>query len=192
MAELKGAIALLPDRELANRLAAAALAAHRATAGRLRWPRLPPHLSLEQPFVMADPGAVDRYLEQLAATMPPVAVSLAGVEQRPASPHGPEAIVWVAVQPSEALLTLHERLDADLGPVSLEPSMPLEEERHRFHLTLGFLPAWIPDLDVEALSADLAGVEVTFAEAALFLYDGLPRAGWQSMLYRRVRFGGGG
>jgi 2'-5' RNA ligase len=191
LAELKGAIALLPDRELANRLAAAALAAHRATAGRLRWPRLPPHLSLEQPFVVPDTRAIERYLEQLAASLPKVSVSLAGVEQRLASPHGPEAIVWVAVQPSEVLLTLHERLDADLGPASPEPSMPLEEERHRFHLTLGFLPAWIPGLDVQALSAELAGTEVTFAEAALFLYDGLPRAGWQSMLYRRVRLGSG-
>ena len=86
---------------------------------------------------------------------------------------------------------MHERLDADLGPASPEPSIPLEEERHRFHLTLGFLPAWIPELDVEALSAELRGLEVTFAEAALFLYDGLPRAGWQSMLYRRVRLGAG-
>lgn len=191
MAELKGAIALLPDRELANRLATAALAAHRATAGRLRWPRLPPHLSLEQPFVVPDTSAIERYLEQLAASSPKVSVLLAGVEQRLASPHGPEAIVWVAVQPSEALLTLHERLDADLGSASPEPRIPLEEERHRFHLTLGFLPAWIPELDVAALSAELAGIEVTFAEAALFLYDGLPRAGWQSMLYRRVRLGDG-
>ena len=191
MAELKGAIAMLPDRELANRLAAAALAAHRETAGRLRWPRLPPHLSLEQPFAAPDPSAVERYLEGLASSVPEVSVSLAGVEQRLASPHGPEAIVWVAVQPSEGLLSLHERLDADLGPASPEPSIPLEEERHRFHLTLGFLPAWIPELDVEALSAELRGLEVTFAEAALFLYDGLPRAGWQSMLYRRVRLGAG-
>lgn len=191
MAELKGAIALLPDRDLANRLAAAALAAHRATMGRLRWPRLPPHLSLEQPFVVPDTSAVERYLEQLAGSLPKISVSLAGVEQRLTSPHAPEAIVWVAVQPSEVLLTLHERLDADLGPARPEPSVPLEEERHRFHLTLGFLPAWIPGLDVEALSAELSGLEVTFAEAALFLYDGLPRAGWQSMLYRRVRLGAG-
>ena len=191
MAELKGAIALLPDRDLANRLARAALAAHRATAGRLRWPRLPPHLSLVQPVVVADASAVERYLDELAATAQPISVSLAGVEQRSASPHGTEAIVWVAVQPSETLLALHGRLDGDLGPASPEPGAAFAEERHRFHLTLGFLPAWIPELDVASLSADLAGLEVTFAEAALFLYDGLPRAGWQSMLYRRIRLGAG-
>jgi len=189
MAGLNGAIALLPDRELANRLAAAALAAHRATAGRLRWPRLPAHLSLKQPFAVADPRAVESYLEELTAAASEISVVLAGVEQRPASPHSPEAIIWVAVQPTQALLALHERLDADLGPASAEASALLDGERHRFHLTLGFLPAWIPELDVAALSAELAGLSVTFSEAALFLYDGLPRAGWQSMLYRRVPFG---
>lgn len=185
MAELKGAIALLPDRDLANRLAAAALAVHRATAGRLRWPRLPPHLSLKQPFALGASSSAERILVDIAASLPAVSVELAGVEQRLASPHGPEAVVWVAVQPTEVLLALHERLDLELGASSAEAGAPLDAERHRFHLTLGFLPAWIPDLDVATPSAELAGT-VTFAEAALFLYDGLPRAGWQNILYHRV------
>jgi hypothetical protein len=80
MAKLQAAIALLPDAGLSNRLGAAALAAHTASRGRLRWPRLPAHLSLKQPFAVESLAAVERIVDGLAGELGAVEVRLGALE----------------------------------------------------------------------------------------------------------------
>jgi 2'-5' RNA ligase len=187
MGNLKVAFALLPDRELANRVSAAALAAHGATGGRLRWPRMPSHLSLTQPFAIESLPPVERYFDQLAKELEPIVVTLGGIEIQPPSANGPEAVVWVGVRACPALLEVHERLQRDLGAVVTDASAPFEGDGYRFHMTLGFLPA--ANLTSSDHLPQFEGAVATLGELGMFLYDGLPRAGWQCMLYGRRSLG---
>lgn len=211
MGKLQAAIALLPDAELSNRLGAAALAAHAASRGRLRWPRLPAHLSLKQPFSVESVSGVELAIDRLAGELAPIRVTLGDVEVQPPSPGSPEAVVWVGVVTDPSLLELERRIDAALSlpatslpatslpaaDVAAVPSVtaavtravaeaaaPFVSAAYRFHVTLGFLPT--ASLGDEASSLPpLAGATATFSELGVFVYDGLPRAGWQCTLYAR-------
>jgi hypothetical protein len=204
MGKLQAAIALLPDAELSNRLGAAALAAHAASRGRLRWPRLPAHLSLKQPFSIESVSAVELAIDRLASELAPIRVTLGAVEVQPPSPGSPEAVVWVGVVADPSLLELDRRLDAALSlpatdvvvfpaaspavipaviPAVAEAAAPFVSAAYRFHVTLGFLPT--ASLGDEASLPPLAGSTATFSELGVFIYDGLPRAGWQCTLYAR-------
>jgi 2'-5' RNA ligase len=186
MGKLKAAIALLPDRDLMNRVSAAALLVHGATGGRLRWPRMPPHVSLGQPFSIDSLAPVERCFEQVAREVAPVEVTLGALEIEPPSQNGPEAVVWVSVRPCPALLELRERLKRELAELALpEANAALDDQR--LHLTLGFLPA--ANLASSDHLPSFEGSASTLHELGLFLYDGLPRAGWQCMLYARRRLG---
>jgi hypothetical protein len=208
MGKLQVAIALLPDAELSSQLGAAALAAHAASRGRLRWPRLPPHLSLKQPFAVESLSALERAVERLAGELDPIRVTLGAIEVQPPSPGSPEAVVWVGVAAEPSLLELERRLDGALSllatdvavppatdvavpratdvavpPPAMDVAMPFVSEAYRFHVTLGFLPT--ASLEEGAALSPLAGAAATFPELGVFVYDGLPRAGWQCMLYAR-------
>jgi 2'-5' RNA ligase len=220
MGKLQVAIALLPDAELNNRLAATALAAHAASHGRLRWPRLQAHLSLKQPFVIESLAAVERSIEQLAGELAPLRVTLGATEVQPPSPGSPEAVVWVGVDSHPSLVELERRLESAVSPAAVSPAAlspaaaspaalsppvlsvptgvlspaadaasPFFSAAYRFHVTLGFLPT--TSLGAEASLPALAGVTATFPELGVFVYDGLPRAGWQCMLYARRSLSGG-
>src|SRR5688572_26468371 len=115
MGKLQAAIALLPDAELSNQLGAAALAAHAASRGRLRWPRLPAHLSLKQPFAVESLSALELAIERLAGELDPIRVTLGAVEVQPPSPGSPEAVVWVGVDAETSLLELERHLDGALA-----------------------------------------------------------------------------
>jgi len=182
VAKLQAAIALLPDAELSNHLAAAALDVHAASFGRLRWPRLSPHLSLEQPFAVESLPALERSVNQLASELAPVRVKLGAIEVQPPSPGSPEAVVWVGVEADHELLELERRVDRELSIGATESDAPLVSDAYRFHVTLGFLPA---SLGSGAALPSLAGTTATFPELGVFVYDGLPRAGWQCLLYMR-------
>jgi 2'-5' RNA ligase len=199
MGKLQVAIALLPDAELSNRLGAVSLAAHAASRGRLRWPRLPAHLSLKQPFAVESLSAVEGAIERLAGELAPIRVTLGAVEVQPPSPGIPEAAVWVGVDAEPSLLELEQRLEGALSLVTtnaavaslpaMEAASPFVSKAYRFHVTLGFLPT--ASLGDEPLPP-LAGALATFPELGVFVYDGLPRAGWQCMLYARRSLSKGG
>jgi hypothetical protein len=201
MGKLQAAIALLPDAELSNRLGGAALAAHAASRGRQRWPRLSAHLSLKQPFSVESVSAVELAIDRLAGELAPIRVTLGDIEVQPPSPGSPEAVVWVGVVADPSLLELERRLDAALLslpatavavtpaviptviPTMAEAAAPFVSAAYRFHVTLGFLPT--ASLGDEASLPPLAGATATFSELGVFVYDGLPRAGWQCTLYAR-------
>ncbi len=187
VANLKAAIALLPDAELANRLSALALLVHGVTAGRLRWPRLPPHLSLKQPFAFESLPSLERRFEQLAGESAPISATLGAIELRPTSQNGPEATAWVAVRECPALLALHHGVGRELDEVTADTSASLDGGASGFHVTVGFLPT--STLAPGAQLPNFEGSLATFSELGLFMYDGLPGAGWQCMLYARRSLG---
>jgi len=182
VAKLRAAIALLPDAELSNRLAAAALGVHAASLGRLRWPRLPPHLSLQQPFAIESLSTVEHLVAPLARELGPFRLTLGALEVQAPSPGSPEAVVWVGVEADPALVELQRQLDGELSPPKSENGKPFVSDAYRFHVTLGFLPG---SLEAGTALPSLAGTTATFPELGVFVYDGLPRAGWQCLLYAR-------
>jgi 2'-5' RNA ligase len=182
MANLKATFALLPDAEMQNRASAAAVLVHGASGGRLRWPRLPPHVSLKQPFSIESLATIERYFDQFAADTAPIAATLGRVQTQPTSPNTPESVVWVSIDQPSRLRAMHERLNRELRKVVTDAQAPLDGEGYEFHMTLGFLPG--PELSLPGGVPGLSGANTTFRELGLFVYDGLPKAGWQCMRYK--------
>jgi hypothetical protein len=110
-------------------------------------------------------------------------------------------VLWVGVEASPALLELERRIEGALSSSATlvaaaspaDVAVPFVSEAYRFHVTLGFLPTGsLGQEEVgEALPA-LAGTVARFSELGVFVYDGLPRAGWQCMLLSRCALSAGG
>jgi 2'-5' RNA ligase len=190
MKKLKAAFVLLPDVGVQNRIRASVLRLHHACDGHVRWMTLTPHVSLKQAFGLESLQDVERYFDDLAAKTRPLRARLGQVELRPPPPNSDDHIVWASVTETEALRSLHDRLNEELVNVVENPSAQFDGADYRFHLTLAFIPngqsqpTRLPEL------SPAGGESVNFSEIAMFVYDGLPEPGWQGMTYKVVQLRG--
>jgi 2'-5' RNA ligase len=98
---------------------------------------LPPHISLKQPFTIADVDAVEAYFDSFAASVQPFDVTLESVEVQPtAGPAGETGIVWLKVQESPTLRGLHTRLNAELAARFANTAADFDGPAYRFHATV--------------------------------------------------------
>ena len=191
---MKVAFALLPRREVQNRVNRLAWDIH------LRWgtgtrPRaIPPHISLKQPFDVDGPGdfeAVERYMATLAAELRPIELVLRGFMLW-------DTIFAVDVETSPTLLGLHARLNADLSGLVRDASAPFDGNAYHFHLTIMTGGASADAYrEIFAAHRDQAfeGTAIA-AELAMFVYDTRPGPGaWKYMTHTVLALGsriGGG
>ena len=132
---VRATFVLLTDWETQNgmRKLAVELDAEHATglAGSL----LPAHVSLKQPFQIADLHALDTYFDEWAASIEPFDVRFAGL----GFPYLEEAgmgIVWLDVEETGLLRGLHDRLNAELAERFEGTDAPFDGPEYRFHATL--------------------------------------------------------
>jgi 2'-5' RNA ligase len=78
--------------------------------------RLPPHVSLKQPFAFADLDAPEEYMDELAPAIEPFEVELTKLELRSITHQGRDhGLLWIAVQENSTLRALHNRLNLELS-----------------------------------------------------------------------------
>jgi len=137
--------------------------------------RLPPHVSLKQPFDVADLPALADYMDTLAGRLAPVDIVLTELQMIPTEMDGMETgILWWDVEENTELRKAHEQINRDLterfdGEVCAEHDGP----EYRFHTTvmLGGQPREIYRRCFEDLAGRKRPLCYTATELALFLYE---------------------
>ena len=154
--------------------------------------RLPPHISLKQPFHVSDLAALEAYMQELASTIPPFDVTLTELQLEPISFAGTESgVVWLDVRETEHLRHLHNRVNQELWQRFGNTHADYDGEAYHFHMTvmMGGQP-----LDVyRRLLSDLADRSIhlhfTVREVALFVYDEPLRPHGEYLTYKIVPIG---
>jgi 2'-5' RNA ligase len=186
---MKVAFALLPGRDVQNRVNRLAWSIHQRWNTGTRPRAIPPHVSLKQPFEVEDGAefaAIDRYLAGLAAEVRPVELVLRGILLW-------ETVFAVDVEPSATLLGLHARLNADLARIVRNPGAPFDGAGYHFHLTVAtgganadaYREIYLAHRDIEFTGP------ATASELAKFVYDTRPGPGaLQYMTHTVLALGG--
>ena len=99
--------------------------------------RLPPHISLKQPFPITNLAALEGYLDSFARTITPFEIRLSKLQVVPTWWNGTEyGILWIDVEQTEALRTLHNRLNQELRQQFENTEAPFDGPDYHFHMTV--------------------------------------------------------
>jgi len=139
-------------------------------------------------FALESRGDVVQFFAALAARTSVVRTRLGPAQVQPPRELG-ASVAWIGVEETNVLRGLHEQINSGLKAVVADPAAPFDGPGYTFHMTLGFLPGPVARDWVEPESSLYAGEAVSFSDLALFVYDGLPEPGWQSMTYRVLPLG---
>ena len=136
--------------------------------------RLPPHVSLKQPFAISDLGALEEYMDELAPTIEPFALELARLELRSITHQGRDyGLLLIAVQENPTLRALHNQLNQELSQRFGDARADFDGEEYFFHMTV-MMGGQATDV-YRAAFAEIADKEVnlryTARHLALFVYD---------------------
>ncbi len=135
---MKAGIALLVDLETHNFMRELAFEIDRKYHTGLVAAQLPPHISLKQPFSIADLAAVARYFDELAARLEPVKVLLKQVQVLVPQNEKSPGVVWLDVQESTELRTLHDRINRELAEHFENTAAPFDGPEYHFHATVSY------------------------------------------------------
>lgn len=136
--------------------------------------RLPPHISLKQPFAIADLPKLEAYMEELASTIPPFAVTLTELQLEVGHFQELEyGILWLDVQETEVLRQLHNRVHRELAERFGNTGAPFDGADYHFHMTvmMGGQPLTVYRKMYEELPERMVNVQYTVHELAMFVYD---------------------
>jgi 2'-5' RNA ligase len=96
-----------------------------------------PHVSLKLPFVTTDLAGVSALFQEFAATVPPLTLTLTGLDlwTVPAG-EGETGVLFLNVAEQKMLASLHERLNQGLTLRFDNTQAPFDGAAFHFHLTL--------------------------------------------------------
>ena len=169
---MKATLALLADTDVHNLIQKLAWEFHQKNrTGTLR---LPPHVSLKQPFGVANLAALEGYMDSFVQSIPPFDVTLTRLDVVSSFYEGTEyGILWADVQESDELRGLHNRLNEELtrrfGPVPAEH----DGEAYHFHMTvmIGGQPLEVYRRFIGERENPVLNRSFTVHELAMFVYD---------------------
>jgi 2'-5' RNA ligase len=171
---LKAAFAFLTDTETHNLVRKLSWDIHLKYRTGIDICRLPPHISLKQPFDIANLTSLEDYMAELAASISPFEIYLTGLELIEVTIDGLETgILWLNVQESELLRNLHNRLHQELTVRFKNVSAPFDGPDYHFHMTvsIGDQPIEIYRKIYTEFSEQLNSLQYTVRELGMFVYD---------------------
>ncbi len=134
---MKIAIALLLDHKIHNFMRRLAVDVYLQYPLGFSAASVLPHISLKQPFPIADLVEVERYFDQLAASIHSFEVRLTQLELRLVPTGEAErGILWLAVQENPVLRSLHRRINRELAERFENTRAAFDGDAYRFHATL--------------------------------------------------------
>jgi 2'-5' RNA ligase len=136
--------------------------------------RLPPHVSLKQPFAISDLDALEEYMDELAPAIEPFELELTTLELRSITHQGRDyGLLWIAVRENPTLRALHNKLNQDLSQRFGDAPADFDGDEFLFHMTVMMGGQAIGVY--RAAFAEIASKEVnlryTASRVAMFLYD---------------------
>ncbi|MBA3945350.1 MAG: 2'-5' RNA ligase family protein [Herpetosiphonaceae bacterium] len=101
---------------------------------------LPPHISLKQPFQIADLPELETFFDRFAASIAPFDLTLTHVSGA-ASPNemSGRGVIWLEVQESLQLRGLHERLNTELAHDFRGTEAAYDGATYHFHATVALV-----------------------------------------------------
>ncbi|HEX4204437.1 MAG TPA: 2'-5' RNA ligase family protein [Ktedonobacteraceae bacterium] len=165
---MKATFALLLDHHVHNMVRKLAVEVHHAYQTGLAGSQLPPHVSLKQPFLIADLPALEAYFDQLAKSINPLLLSF----PRIGGP-GNAPVLWLEVEETETLRQLHTRINQELAERFSETQAPFDGPAYHFHLTIALdrASSSVYQSMVAELESRNVAFQATARHLALFYYD---------------------
>jgi 2'-5' RNA ligase len=171
---MKATFALLANREVHNWVRHLAWQIHRNYRTGTRHCRLPPHISLKQPFRIADLTALEDYMGGLARSLEPFEVGFSELQLEPlVFDHKEYGILWLAVQETDYLRSLHLRMNQELSQRFENTQADYDGSAYRFHMTvmMGGQPLEVYRRIYSDISQRSVDLRFTVQELGLFVYD---------------------
>jgi len=171
---MKAAFALLANTEVHNFVRKLAWEIHQKYRTGTIDSRLPPHISLKQPFRIADLIPLEEYMDELAKTITPFDVTLTELQIVPIPFAGMEyGLLWIDVQETEDLRQLHDRINEELSERFENTQADFDGANYHFHMTvmIGGQPIDVYRKYYSEISERKVNLRYTVRELAMFVYD---------------------
>ncbi len=170
---MKAAFALLADYETHNAVRKLTWQMFQRHGISLKICRLPPHVSLKQPFDIPNVTLLENYMAELADSLPSVAVRLTELQLiETAWTEETGGILWLKAEQSPELCQLHERLNKELASHFSNTQADFDGSSYQFHLTLSIgKPFSVYHKAYQEFKEAFAEIRFQAHSLALFAYD---------------------
>ena len=171
---MKATFALLANAEIHNLVRRLSWDIHRKYRTGIDICRLPPHISLKQPFDISDLNPLEEYMTELADRIPPFEVNLTGLELIEATIDELETgILWLNVQETKLLRQIHNRLNQELTLRFGDVSAAFDGPDYHFHMTvaIGGQPVETYKKIFSEFAGHLKDLQYIVRELGMFVYD---------------------
>ncbi|MGH7162941.1 MAG: 2'-5' RNA ligase family protein, partial [Planctomycetota bacterium] len=166
---MRATFALLADTRTANFVRKIAWGVHVRHGTGLRAARVPPHVSLKQPFRIDELFLLDEFMTEFARGMPPIEVRLPRFAVAP-TPSG-DGVLWIDVAENSRLRRLHDLLHEALTRRFGDVHADFDGAPYKFHMTVAV--GGPPVERYQQILAELPPVRMRcrLSRLALFVYD---------------------
>ena len=189
---MKATFALLADNQTHNLVRKLAWDIHQKYRTGIDVCRLPPHISLKQPFDISDLDSLSEYMTELARSIelfPTLLTHLELIEMTMDGLH--TGILWLNVQETEFLRQLHERVNRDLTARFGNVPAKFDGSDYHFHMTvaIGGQPIGTYQKILDEFKDRLVNLPCTIQEMVMFVYDERTAVNAGYMTYRILPLG---
>jgi 2'-5' RNA ligase len=184
---MKATFALLADSETHNLVRKLAWDIHRKYRTGIDVCRLPPHISLKQPFDISDLDALSEYMTELAQGLAPFQTLLTHLELIETTMDGLHTgILWLDVQETDFLRELHERVNRELTARFGNARAEFDGADYHFHMTvaIGGQPIETYHTILDEFRNRLVDLQCKIRELVMFVYDERTAVNAGYMTYR--------
>jgi 2'-5' RNA ligase len=190
---MKAAFALLANTETHNLVRKLSWNIHRKYRTGIDICRLPPHVSLKQPFEISDLDGLESYMPELAESISPFEVNLTGLELIDVNISGLETgILWMNVQETEFLRNLHNSLNQELTARFGNVSAAFDGPDYNFHMTvaIGGQPIEMYRNIYNEFEDHLKDLRFTVRDLGMFVYDEIEESNSGYIIYKIMPLNG--
>lgn len=171
---MKATFVLIASNEIENMARKIMLKAHKNAEIGFEMTRLPHHVSLKQPFKIADLDAIEEYFGEFAQSIPPVTVHFEDITLWPSQVFGYESGVMVLkATKTKELYDLHNRLNKELAARFGSSPADFDGDDYAFHMTIaiGGKPFSNYQKAYDMLATKVYDFSATFDQIGLLYYD---------------------
>ena len=171
---MKATFALLANNEIHNLVRKLSWDIHRKYRTGIDVTRLPPHISLKQPFDISALNLLEKYMTELAKSVTPFEVELTELQLIDATIEGLDTgILWLDVQETKILRQLHNRVNEELTVRFGDVHAAFDGPDYHFHMTvaIGGQPFETYQKIYDEFQTCLKDIRYTVQELVMFVYD---------------------
>lgn len=171
---MKATFALLADTETHNLVRKLSWDVHQKYRTGIDVCRLPPHISLKQPFDVSGLDALSAYMTELAQGLKPFQTLLSHLELIETTMDGLHTgILWLNMQATESLRQLHEWVNRELTARFGNIPVEFDGAEYHFHMTvaIGGQPFETYRKILDEFKDRLVDLPCTVREMVMFVYD---------------------